>query len=291
MIFQVDDHAASFGLELQLAIQAAKAAGQIVREGYDRSHVVDAKGVGDLVSEIDLNADRVAAEVLRGGSEAAILSEELNPELSDEYAAEHAELWIVDPLDASSAFLTRAGKEYPSVMIAKRDGDKTTLGVVYLPLLDEWYYAVRGRGAWRNGKRLICDCDLSLADVWVEMNQYGDARWETPYFEELRRRLRSAEGARLVTSNVPHSSVALRIAVGDSSLAAAVHDNHADNVKQAAWDIAAPQIILEEAGGVFLNPQGQPSDPFRAEPVIVARSQELALSILKLANRHPVDSE
>ena len=200
-------------------------------------------------------------------------------------------MWIVDPLDASGAFLMQAGPEYPAVLVAKRVDGETALGVAYFPLTDDWYYAQRGRGAWKNGKRLICESADSLANVWVEMNQYGNAQWETPFFAELRQRLRSPEGARLVTSNVPNSGVALRIAASQNCLAAAVHDNNPEHVKQGPWDIAAPQIILEEAGGVFLSPDGNRTDPFAGEPVIVARSEALANQIIDLVVREPVDSK
>ncbi len=164
------------------------------------------------------------------------------------------------------------------------------LGVVYFPLTQEWYYGQRGRGAWRNGSRLICEASEPLAETWVELNHYGNAQWETPFFAELRERLRSSNGARLVTSNVPHSGVAMRVATGGGHLAAAVHDNNPRHVKQGPWDIAAPQLILEEAGGVFVSPHGERTDPFAGQPVIAARSAELAREILTLVVRQPAGS-
>ena len=54
------------------------------------------------------------------------------------------------------------------------------------------------------------------------------------------------------------------------------------SVKQAPWDIAAPQLILEEAGGVCLNLAGNRVDPFTAETFLVAANKETAQSILDL---------
>ena len=82
----------------------------------------------------------------------------------------------------------------------------------------------------------------------------------------------------------------MRIAQSRNPLAAAVHDNNPASVKQAPWDIAAPQIVLEEAGGVFVNLDGERSNPFRAEPIIVARSAALAKQIIDLVVRQPADS-
>ena len=98
----------------------------------------------------------------------------------------------------------------------------------------------------------------------------------------MRNKLRTRDGASLVTQNAPYSGVAMRIAENDCLLVAAAHDNHPENVKQAAWDIAAPQCVLEEAGGVFLNANSERVDPFRAEPFVVARSKKIADQILDL---------
>jgi myo-inositol-1(or 4)-monophosphatase len=279
---KVLEHARSLSRELEIAIRAAQAAGVLLISGYERlaagqGSEVERKGVGDLVSEVDRLADEASVNVLRQFSDLPVLSEELHHDI-----AERDNLWIVDPLDASSAYLMQAGKEYPSVLIALRLQGETRLGVTYFPLTGEWFYAQRSRGSWKDGRRLVCTSDESLSDIWVEMNQYGASEYETEYFANLRKRLRSTSGAQLVTSNVPHSGVAVRIAEGRSSLAAAIHDNNPIKVKQAAWDIASPQIILEEAGGVFLNPQGNRTDPFSAEPIIVARSAAIAQRIIEL---------
>lgn len=276
------DHASSLSPSLATAVRAAHAAGEIICEGYEQLRSssgaqVQQKGIGDLVSQVDLDADRASVAIITDQSHLPVLSEELNADVT-----ERDNLWIVDPLDASSAYLMQAGTEYPAVLIALREDGETRLGVNYFPLTGEWFYAQKSRGAWKNGKRLICESQSPLSEIWVEMNQYGASDLETEYFFNLRRRLRSVGGAQLVTSNVPHSGVAVRIAQGGSSLAAAIHDNNPSNVKQAAWDIAAPQIILEEAGGVFVNPNGNRTDPFTVEPIIVARSPAIADSIVQL---------
>jgi myo-inositol-1(or 4)-monophosphatase len=278
--FDAVEHASSISPFLKIAVQAAAAAGEIIRDGSTKRHVVEQKAVGDLVSDIDREADQVACDLIRGHSDWPILSEELNAE--QEVVDE---MWIVDPLDGSGAFLMSGGPEFPSVLIALRQEAKTQIGVCYFPLTGDWYYAERGKAAWRNGKRLVCDSNLDLADIWVEMNQYGDAEMETEYFLALRNRLRSSAGARMVTSSFPHAGVAMRIASMQTPLLAAVHDNNPKSLKQGPWDIAATQLILEEAGGVFLNPDGQRTDPFVAEPIIVAASSDIAKEIIDLGAR------
>jgi myo-inositol-1(or 4)-monophosphatase len=273
------EHGRGIDPDLGVAIEAANAAGKIIREGSGQMHDVELKGVVDLVSKVDQQADDAVTKILRQYSDLEILSEESSPEISEDVN----EFWIVDPLDATSAFLTQAGPQYPSVLINRQKGSVTTSSVVYFPLTDEWFYAAKNRGAWHDTKRLVVDdSPMTLIESWVEMNQYADNSLETELFGSMRQRLRSKYGARLVTTNAPHSGVAVRIAQSKTALAVAIHDNSPSHVKQAAWDIAAPRLVLEEAGGVFMNFNGQPLDLFQAEPFIVARTKSLANEVISL---------
>ncbi len=277
-------HGKEIDSDLGIAIEAAQSAGKIIRDGSGKIHEVQLKGVGDLVSQVDQNADMAIAEILKQHSDLAILSEESSPRLDDGVS----DFWIVDPLDATSAFLTQAGPQYPSVLINRQQGETTTCSVVYFPLTDEWFYAAKGQGAWKDGKQLIVsDEPMTLLESWVEMNQYADNSLETELFSGMRQRLRSKYGARLVTTNPPHSGVAVRIAESKSSLSVAIHDNAQEHVKQAAWDIAAPRLVLQEAGGVFVNFSGNELDLFKAEPFIVARTESLAREVIELFEAQP----
>jgi myo-inositol-1(or 4)-monophosphatase len=283
-LFDLDLTPPQHGLNLSpimnVALLAASAAGTEIRRGWRQRHVIEEKGVGDLVSAIDRKADEAACSLLRIKTpEIPILSEELNPEVK----ALGGKRWIVDPLDATSAFLFEAGPHYPSAMVALHDGQQTLAGVVLFPLTGEWFYAQRGCGAFKNGIPLrVGEDPVPLSEAWVDLNQYGNSAFETPQFSRLREALRSPSGARMVTSDVPHSGIALRIIEGSKRLSAAVHDNSPSKPKQAPWDLAAPQVIVEEAGGVFLNSKKQPVDIFKTELVFISQSRPLAEAIIDL---------
>ena len=279
---QLPDFFAPQPHDLQLAAAAAQAAGQIIKDGYARSHKIDAKGVGDLVSQVDFDADRVATDILsKANPGLTIISEELNPDAGDA----QTDAWVIDPLDGTTAYLMKAGSQFSSVLIAKREAGETTLGIVYFPLTDEWFYAVRGQGAFKNGQPLkLLQKDRKLAECWVEMNQYGNINYETPFFAAAKTALRSDTGAQIVTSSFPHAGVAMRILEQSSGLAIAIHDNNPANLKQGPWDIAANQVIFEEAGGVFCNPDGKRTCPFNAEPIIIVPCMRLAQEVCSLAS-------
>lgn len=278
---EIPDFFAGQPQTMQNAARAALAAGQIIKAGYQQVHKIDAKGVGDLVSQVDFEADKAATAILRSANpELTIISEELNPDAGDE----STDCWVVDPLDGTTAYLMKAGPQFSSVLIALRHSSETTLGMVYFPLTDEWFYASRGHGAFKNGKRLeLAATTWSLSDCWVEMNQYGDSQFESEFFASAKTALRSTRGAQIVTSTFPHAGVAMRILEQNSRLAIAIHDNNADNLKQGPWDIAANQVIFEEAGGVFCNPDGDRTSPFVAEPIIIAPNKSLADAVCRVA--------
>ena len=72
--------------DLQLAAAASSAAGKIIRAGYGHLHEVEAKGIGDLVSEIDRNADEAAAKILNSvEAPLPILSEEAGTRINWQY--------------------------------------------------------------------------------------------------------------------------------------------------------------------------------------------------------------
>lgn len=263
--------------EMQLAAQAAWAAGEIIRNGYRNVHQIEAKGVGDLVSQIDFEADRAATKILTSSSSLPIMSEELSPEADDV----NQRMWVVDPLDGTTAYLMAAGPQFSSVLISICEAGEPVLGITYFPMTDEWFYASKNEGAWKNGNLLkMTPQSYSLKLAWIEMNQYGDSAFETEFFTAARNVLRSKQGAQIVTSTFPHAGVAMRIAEQSNGLCAAMHDNNPTSLKQGPWDIAANQIIFEEAGGVFLNAKLERVSPFVAEPFLITPNKELAEQIL-----------
>ncbi len=279
-MIEIPDHALSFIRDMCVAVRAAAKAGDEILRGYGRLYQIKEKGVGDFVCEIDIAADRAILEELRQFRPSdEIISEELSPSKVEKVGR----CWVIDPLDATSAFIFEAGRSLPSVLVALREEATTRIGVVLFPLTGEWFYAIRGDGAYKNGARLSTKGRASvLQEAWVDMNQYGNAELETSQFARLRERLRSRDGARLVTSQPPHSGIVVRIAEGRKKISAVIHDNNKSRVKQEPWDTAAVQLVLEEAGGVFLNFHGERYDPFEPEPIVAAVSCELAMQILGL---------
>ena len=268
----------------RLAWICAQSAGAFLKDQRPREIEIDTKSSGsDLVSEMDRGAEALIVDLITSARpDDSILGEE-----GADRTGSSGVRWIIDPLDATSAFLLNAGKHYSSVLVARRRGQQTDLGICYYPLTGECYYAVRGQGAFKDGKRIQVDSSkfVGIRDAWIDMNQYGDSRLETPFFATLRYRLRTEDGACLVTSYLPNSGQACRMAEHRNAPHLTIHDNNPTKVKQDVWDIAAPQIIMQEAGGVFLSHDGGPVNPFVAEPFLASASPALAEQVLNLAQK------
>lgn len=129
---------------LKTAVRAARSAGKIIhsRFGGDQLNVRH-KGRIDLVTEVDVACEKELRKVILGDwPEHAILGEEEGRQ------GDNKALWIVDPLDGTRSF----AHGYPCVCVsvALEIEGRVEVGVVYDPLRDELFHAVRGQGACLN---------------------------------------------------------------------------------------------------------------------------------------------
>ena len=248
--------------DLEIAAEAACEGGKILAKYWkcppsnflfkDGSHY-------DLVSEVDVNSDHAVQSVLKTRCESdKILSEELAPDTTA-CDPKKGRVWIIDPLDGTSAFLFRTDESAPSVMIALLVDGVTEVAVVYQPLIGQWTYAARGKGAFINGEPVvICERNSTITNAWVDMNHYGDSLYESDIFKQIDAIVRGNGGARLVSRSSPYSAIAIRIlrqkeTQGLRGLTACVHDHNPGKPKQLPWDIVPIQLIVEEAGGVYVD--------------------------------------
>jgi myo-inositol-1(or 4)-monophosphatase len=271
----------AMSVEMQFALEAARRAGEVVRSMYGRLLTVDEKGRGDLVCEADRASEKVAVDYLSQVTPGySILAEEG----SGLGTSPNKMRWIIDPLDGSSAFIFKAGAQYPSVLIALEANHEVKLGVCLFPLTGEWFFAEKDKGAFKDGIALpLVSSPNSLKECWVSMNHYGDISKETEYFKQIDRCVRGPGGARLVTRDVPHSGAAMRLLDGSSSVGVIVHDNSIDSPKQQKWDIAAIKLILEEAGATMLNADVDMVGPSPDRPIVASLSQEIAYQVANFA--------
>ncbi len=132
---------------MELAIDLARQAGALLRDGFGHAADIRHKGVIDLVTEYDLRSERLIMDgVRRAFPHDAWLAEEGGLRGSGEAR------WLIDPLDGTVNFAH--GVPIFAVSIAFVQAGEPVLGVIYDPLRDELFQASTGSGAFLNGRRL-----------------------------------------------------------------------------------------------------------------------------------------
>lgn len=228
---------------LRVAVQAAKAAGAIIRENLFRAKKINAVATHDIKLELDVRCQKEIERHLRQAfPEVAILGEEGNVG-----AAEAERRWVVDPIDGTVNFTY--GIPHASVSIAlqrqldkRRLGDsfETFLGVVYDPFRDELWTATQGTAARLNGRVIRVSPRARLADTIISLGfakHKENLKKMLPSFEQLIHRVRKVR--------VMGSAVLDLVYVASGRMDAYLESG------VRLWDIAAAGFILERAGGEF----------------------------------------
>jgi len=144
-------------LERRVAIEAARAAGEMLHAQFRAAHRVAFKGqTTNLVTEMDVRAEELIVRRLAAAfPEDAILAEERGAA-----RGRSGRRWIVDPLDGTTNYAH--GLPIFAVSIALEVDRRIALGVAYDPSADELYVAERGQGATVNEAPLAVSATATL---------------------------------------------------------------------------------------------------------------------------------
>lgn len=219
---------------LEVAIQAANAGGDILRNKFGKVKEINYKGSIDLVTEADKASEAAIISILKKYyPDWKILAEESGTHGNIESVCR----WLVDPLDGT----TNYAHAYPffCVSIALEVTGEIILGVVFDPLRNEMFSANKGCGAYLNGKRLRVsstgELDKSLLVTGFPYNVRQEAGKSFDYFREF---VLTAQAVRR------DGTAALDLAY----VAAGRSDGFWEE-KLAPWDVAAGSVLVNEAGG------------------------------------------
>jgi 3'(2'), 5'-bisphosphate nucleotidase len=232
--------------ELEVALQAAEAAGRLVLEHYDRLEAIP-----DAPSDISTEADRAAQElILRHILDAfpadRLCAEEKTPTL-EKSRSTSSRLWIVDPIDGTRGFARKNGEF--SVMVGFVESGRMMAGVVLEPAVWRCTYATQGGGCWRysdlGGERKRCHVGKTtqLSEATLTQSRSKTAR-ESPV-------VRTLQPARILETYSAGLKLA-QVASGEADIYVNIYPEFHD------WDICAGHILVEEAGGKVTTLAGEP---------------------------------
>lgn len=229
-------------------IDEVLAAGDAARSMYeaglirwtDRSRVA-VKPDRSPVTEADRAVEeRLSSFLRRRYPDAAFLGEE-----TGESGPEAAGMrWVLDPIDGTRAFVR--GIETWSVLLGLIEDGHPVLGIAYMPAAEDLFWAVRGDGAWGNGRPLAVSRVAQLADATVShgtLQQFTGAAM-VPALARLGERTESQRG------------------FGDFDGYRRLLRGQVDAMVDPAvmpWDICAAAMLVREAGGVLTSFDGEPT--------------------------------
>ena len=234
--------------DLFAMIDAARAAGAGLQKRYAQLSelVVRAKsGPADLVSVADEEAEQTARAIL---SKAQPAYSFLGEESGVSGGSDDAQSWIVDPLDGTTNFLFACPLWGVNVALA-REG-RVVAGVTYLPVLDEFYVAEAGQGAWLNRDRIYVSRRATLMEAVLSCGIPFAGKPDHAVF------------AREMALLSEHTSGLRRTgacSVDMAFVAAGRWDAYWERALNA-WDMAPGVILTQEAGGRATSVTGDTLD-------------------------------
>jgi histidinol-phosphatase len=237
---------------LETALLAAAAARAVSMPGFHGSPRRWSKADGSLVTEVDVASERAIREVLRRATpRTPVLGEEqgdggpgpaVEQQGADRGARGPAARWIVDPIDGTENF-ARGIPFWGTLIALERDG-RVEVAVVDAPALGMRWWADRGAGAHSSAKGRLRASDRDSLDS-ATLCYGGHHEWTAPYDGAALSRLASRFQAAWGWGNFfGHMLVAEGAADCAVSLGTSV------------WDVAAPALIVHEAGGAWSDADG-----------------------------------
>lgn len=223
-------------IALEVALRAADAGRDAIMTRYRSGFSVETKPDASPVTDADREAEAaIRAILLEAFPDHRVTGEELGTEGSGDLT------WLVDPIDGTISFVHHV--PLFATLIALCDGPERLVAVVDLPALGRRFHAVRGGGAWEGTQRLHVAQDFDpAASLVCSGNRFQfDGNALLRFYERLEGGLRLF---RSYTDAFGHAMVAC----GSAALMVDPNLN--------PWDLAAPGLIVEEAGGKVFTREG-----------------------------------
>jgi myo-inositol-1(or 4)-monophosphatase len=256
----------TFTHEKDRAIEAALAAGAIIRSFYSTSYKVDYKDQrrDSPVTIADRDANQKIHDILQAAfPQYGWLSEETvdSPE-----RLSRQRVWLVDPLDGTKEFINKI-PEF-GVSIALTENRQPVVGVVYNPIHDQLFWAIRGQGTWCQEQRLqVTTTDqLSASTILASRSETKRGEWKS-FLSKFQTR--------------PTGSAAYKMAL----IARGDADATFTLTPKNEWDICAGVLLIEEAGGQVSHLDGRPvvfNQPKTLLQGLIASNRQLHDQLLQL---------
>lgn len=214
-------------------LEAIKSAGELIHRRFSETFLVSHKDkVNDLVTEVDQASELLITEIIRRDfKDHGVIGEEYG---THDIKARYK--WIIDPIDGTVNYAH--GIPLCCISIGLMDGNEVIMGAVYNPMMNELFFAEKGKGAYLNDKKISVSTKSDFDRAFLVTG--------FPYhFPEGKNPLNAFH--RIVTKGLPVRR--LGSAALDLCWVACGRFDGFWEFNLNPWDIAAGYLIVEEAGG------------------------------------------
>ena len=219
------DSLLSFGAEL------SKEVVQIQERGFKTTEKSDSSPL----TEADLHSNKRIREFLFANTDVANIISEEDKEVSYDQRKDWGYYWMIDPIDGTKEFV-KGGDDF-CINIALCNGDRPVFGYVACPKKSDQYFAIEGRGAFKNDERICAKHSINpqsnLVKVVASKSHMNE---KTSEFISNLEKIYKVE-----TLNVGSSLKFCLVAEGEAH----IYPRFGPTME---WDTCAPQIIAEESG-------------------------------------------
>ena len=245
---------------LDAAVDAARAAGRIALKYFRGGFEVAKKPDDTPVTQADREAEQAIVEILgRAFPDCGVLGEEFGGRGTKEVR------WIIDPIDGTKNFVRGIG--IWATLIALEERGEVTVGVIHNPVTAELYTARRGAGAFLNGERIRVSDVAELGRAFFLHAGLGIVR-KGGHWDGFARLIDATDRQRGFGDYMGYGLVA----EGKAEIYA--------ELDLKPWDLAAPKILVEEAGGRFTDFAGRPTIYTGTALATNGRLHDAALALL-----------
>ena len=227
----------------KVAEEAVKEAGKFLMHNFDKPAQVSLKGKSDIVTDIDIKSEKLILEAIKSNfPDHRILSEEAG--LID---SKSKYTWIADPIDGTINYYYKSAPFRVGICLLE-DG-RPIISAIYNPIKDHLYSAQKGRGAYKNGKKITVSdrSDLKNSVVMFHLSSKKDARGRTIK----------------ILDNIFENSLHMRIFGSSLASMTYIAEGKFDvffNLQTSSWDILPGALIITEAGGMVTDINGNEVD-------------------------------
>lgn len=257
----------------EAAIKATELGRACLLGYFGKISQIEEKDKAGLVSEADRTSEEIIKnELAKTCPEVGFLGEETSFEnnIHEFHALKSGARWILDPLDGTTNFI----HQFPifCISLALEIDGEIEMAIIDVPMLNQRWTAIKGEGAFCNGKRSFVSKTTDFSKSLLATGFYADDK------ESLQEQLKIFTKMVSIARGVRRPGAA---AYDLALVSSGVFDLFWEKDLKP-WDTAAGKLLVEEAGGIIRTYQGDPYNPY--EKSIIAGNEALVQKFIKINN-------